>query len=65
MELYNINSTIDLLNGQIQEETEHYYEAITQQKDFTAARNIRHKISLLQKNLQEQMLQANATSNTR
>jgi hypothetical protein len=42
-------SEIDILTGQIQKETEHYFEAVTRNKDLTLARNLKVKIRNLQK----------------
>jgi len=50
-----LKSEIDVLAGKIRLETEHYFEALTRKKDFSAARNIKLKISSLHKNLDSRM----------
>jgi hypothetical protein len=51
MDQHLIKFEIDQLTGKIKEETEHYFEAITRKKDFSAARNIKLRINSLNKNL--------------
>ncbi len=55
MDQLMLKSEIDVLTGKIKLETEHYFEALTRQKDFTAARNIKLKINSLHKNLDNRM----------
>ena len=55
MDQYTLKSEIDILTGRIKQETEQYYVAITRNKDFTAARNIKLKINSLHKNLTSRM----------
>ena len=52
-----LKSEIDVLTGQIRQETDQYYEAITRKKDFTAARNIKLRLNSLHKNLDSRMQQ--------
>lgn len=62
MDQHSIQTEIDQLAGKIKEETDHYYEAITRKKDFTAARNIKLKINSLNKNLSSRMQMLNSSS---
>lgn len=55
MDQHMLKSEIDLLNGRIRQETDQYFEAITRKKDFTAARNIKLRLNLLHKNLDNTM----------
>ncbi len=51
MDQHMLKSEIDQLNGRIRQETEQYFMALTRKKDFSAARNIKLRISFLHKNL--------------
>ncbi|MCE3282975.1 MAG: hypothetical protein K0Q66_1712 [Chitinophagaceae bacterium] len=62
MEQYTQHPEIAILNGRIAEETNHYYEALTRQKDRTAARNIKLKLNSLYKNLETRILLMGAGS---
>ena len=62
MDQHLLKSEIDLLTGQIREETEHYFEAITRKKDFSAARNIKLRINSLSKNLSSRMQMLSSSS---
>ena len=65
MDQLMLQSEISVLNGQIKQETEQYYEAITRKKDFTAARNIRLRLNSLHKNLDSRMELLSSSSNGR
>jgi hypothetical protein len=66
MEHYSQNPEIAILNGRIAEETNHYFEALTRQKDRTAARNIKLKLNSLYKNLETRIqLMGVSSSNSR
>lgn len=55
MDQHMLKSEIDTLAGQIKQETDQYFEAITRKKDFTAARNIKLRLNSLHKNLNSRM----------
>jgi hypothetical protein len=55
MDQHMLKSEIDVLTGQIKQETEQYFEAITRKKDFTIARNIKLRLNSLHKNLDNRM----------
>jgi hypothetical protein len=55
MNQHMLKSEIDLLAGQIKQETDQYFEAVTRKKDFTIARNIKLKLNSLYKNLNSRM----------
>ena len=57
-----LKSEIDVLTGKIKQETEQYFEALTRRKDFSAARNIKLRISSLHKNLDNRMQLLSSTS---
>lgn len=62
MDQHMLKSEINVLNGQIRQETDQYFEAITRKKDFSAARNIKLRLNSLHKNLDSRMqLISNAT----
>jgi len=55
MDQHMLKSEIDVLAGQIKQETDQYFEAITRKKDFTVARNIKLRLNSLHKNLNSRM----------
>lgn len=61
MDQHLLQNEIDEITVKIKEETEHYFEAITRQKDFTVARNIKLRINSLNKNL-SRMMNSNPTA---
>ncbi len=65
MDQQMLQSEISVLNGQIKQETEQYFEAITRKKDITAARNIRLRLNSLHKNLDSRMQLLSISSNGR
>jgi hypothetical protein len=62
MDQIMLKSEIDVLTGKIKQETEQYFEALTRKKDFSAARNIKLRISSLHKNLDNRMQLLSASS---
>ena len=55
MDQHMLKSEIDVLAGQIKQETDQYFEAVTMKRDFTVARNIRLRLNSLEKNLNTRM----------
>jgi hypothetical protein len=55
MDRHMLKSEIDVLTGQIKQETDQYFEAITRKKDFMIARNIKLRLNSLHKNLDSRM----------
>lgn len=65
MDQLMLQSEINVLTGKIKQETEQYFEALTCKKDFSAARNIKLRISSLHKNLDSRMQLLSLSSNGR
>lgn len=57
-----LKSEINSLTGQIRQETDQYFEAITRKKDLMVARNIKLRLSSLQKNLHSRLAMLTAPS---